>query len=68
MDQSRSDLLERLGDVAIHLRSRIEAGLLLGRLGDPRFPVETFGGADVVLPAMVEIAGGEATIGSGVWR
>ena len=62
--QSQSDLLDRLGDVAIHVRSRIEAGLLLGRLGDPRFPVETVNGVKVILPTMVEIEGGVATIGS----
>src|SRR5690606_23494741 len=62
--QSRADLLARLGSVAVHVRSRIEAGLLLGRLGDPRFPVETVNGVRVILPPIVEIAGGEAEIGS----
>jgi len=62
--RSQDDLLERMGDVAIHLRSRIEAGLLLGRLGDPRFPVETVNGVKVILPRLVEIAGAKATIGS----
>ena len=66
--QSQDDLLERLGNVAVHVRSRIEAGLLLGRLGDPRFPVETVNGVKVILPPMVEIAGGVATIGSGLWQ
>ncbi len=63
--RSQADLLARLGNVAIHVRSRIEAGLLLGRLGDPRFPVETVNGVKVILPPLVEIAGGKATIGSG---
>lgn len=62
--RSQDDLLARLGSVAVHVRSRIEAGLLLGRLGDPRFPVETVNGVKVILPPMVEIAGGEAMIGS----
>ena len=62
---SREALLTRLGDVRIHLRSRIEAGLLLGRLTDPRFPVEMVDGVRVILPPMVEIAAGEARIGSG---
>ena len=62
--RSQDDLLTRLGSVAVHVRSRIEAGLLLGRLGDPRFPVETVNGVKVILPPMVAIAGGEATIGS----
>jgi formylglycine-generating enzyme required for sulfatase activity len=61
---SQSALLERLGNVALHLRSRMEAGLLLGRLGDPRFPVETVSGVRVILPQMVAIAGGRAEIGS----
>jgi formylglycine-generating enzyme required for sulfatase activity len=63
--RSQTDLLARLGDVAIHLRSRIEAGLLLGRLGDPRFPLETVNGVKLIVPQMVEIVGGKATIGSG---
>lgn len=61
---SQTSLLERLGNIAIHLRSRMEAGLLLGRLGDPRFPVESVNGVQVILPSMVEIAGGTAMIGS----
>lgn len=64
---SQTALLERLGNVAIHLRSRMEAGLLLGRLGDPRFPVETFNGVKVILPPMVEIPAATATIGSAWW-
>ncbi|RLT43615.1 MAG: NACHT domain-containing protein [Chloroflexi bacterium] len=63
-ERSQTALLERLGTIAIHLRSRMEAGLLLGRLGDPRFPVETVNGVKVILPQMVEIAGGQAEIGS----
>ncbi|MCL4862189.1 MAG: SUMF1/EgtB/PvdO family nonheme iron enzyme [Caldilineaceae bacterium] len=66
--QSQSDLLARLGNVAIHLRCRIEAGLLLGRLGDPRFGVESVNGVQVILPPLVEIAGAVARIGSGLWR
>ncbi|MBI1299758.1 SUMF1/EgtB/PvdO family nonheme iron enzyme [bacterium] len=62
--RSRQDLRHRLGDVAIHLRSRIEAGLLLGQLGDPRFPVQTVNGVRVILPPLVEIDGGVAAIGS----
>ncbi|MBX7236672.1 MAG: SUMF1/EgtB/PvdO family nonheme iron enzyme [Caldilineales bacterium] len=65
---ARQDMLARLGDPAAHLRSRIEAGLLLGRLGDPRFPVETVNGVKVILPPLVEIAGGPAAIGSGWWN
>ena len=66
--QSQDDLLGRLGNVAIHVRSRIEAGLLLGRLGDPRFPVETVNGVKVILPPMAEIEGGAVKIGSGLWQ
>lgn len=60
-------LLARLGNVAIHLRSRIEAGLLLGKLGDPRFPVEMIKGVQVILPPMANIPAATATIGSGWW-
>jgi formylglycine-generating enzyme required for sulfatase activity len=62
--RSQEELLARLGSVAVHVRSRIEAGLLLGKLGDPRFPAETVNGVKVILPPMVEIAGGKAKIGS----
>lgn len=64
VETCRQTLLARLGDVRFHLRSRIEAGLLLGRLKDPRFPVETVGSVQVILPPMVEIAAAEARIGS----
>ncbi|MCB0051283.1 MAG: hypothetical protein KDE24_17260, partial [Caldilinea sp.] len=60
-------LLERMTSPAVHLRSRIEAGLLLGRLGDPRFVVERVQGVRVILPPAVNIAGGKATIGSDFW-
>ncbi|MCB0151850.1 MAG: SUMF1/EgtB/PvdO family nonheme iron enzyme, partial [Caldilineaceae bacterium] len=60
-------LLERMASPAVHLRSHIEAGLLLGRLGDPRFAVERVQGVRVILPPAVRIAGGKATIGSGRW-
>jgi len=63
--QSQAALLDRMGTIDIHLRSRIEAGLLLGRLGDPRFVVEMVNGVKVILPLLMEIAGAEATIGSG---
>jgi formylglycine-generating enzyme required for sulfatase activity len=66
-ERSQTALLERLGNVAIHLRSRMEAGLLLGRLGDPRFAVETVKGVQVILPPMVEIPAATATIGSAWW-
>ncbi|MEZ4736657.1 MAG: formylglycine-generating enzyme family protein [Caldilineaceae bacterium] len=45
----------------------MEAGLLLGKLGDPRFPVETINGVQVILPPMVEIPATTATIGSSWW-
>ena len=41
----------------MHPRSHIEAGLLLGRLGDPRFAVERR--ACAILPPAVRIAGGK---------
>jgi hypothetical protein len=40
------------------------SGLLLGRLKDPRFPVETVGGVRVIVPPMVEIAAAEAAVGA----
>ncbi|MFN8467194.1 MAG: SUMF1/EgtB/PvdO family nonheme iron enzyme [Caldilineaceae bacterium] len=65
---SRNDLRARLGSATIHVRSRIEAGLLLGRLGDPRFEVETFNGVKAILPPLVDIDGSKAQIGSGFWQ
>ena len=62
--RSQEELLARLGSAAVHVRSRIEAGLLLGKLGDPRFPVETVNSVKRILPPMVEITGGKAKIGS----
>jgi hypothetical protein len=64
VESCRQALLARLGDVRIHLRSRVEAGLLLGRLKDPRFPAEKINGVRVILPPLVEIAAAEAKIGS----
>lgn len=66
--QSRNGPPKRLDDPAIHVRSRIEAGLLLGRLGDARFPVEEIAGVKVIVPPMVAIGSGEAQIGSGFWQ
>ncbi|MCB9138041.1 MAG: SUMF1/EgtB/PvdO family nonheme iron enzyme [Caldilineaceae bacterium] len=62
--QSQARLLERMVDVAIHVRSRVEAGLLLGRLGDPRFVRQRAGDVEFILPPMIEIPGGDAMIGS----
>ena len=40
---------------------------MLGKLGDPRFPIETVNGVKVILPPRVEIEAATATIGSGWW-
>jgi len=66
LQDARQDMQQRLSHPQTPLRSRIQAGLLLGRLGDPRFPVETVDGVKVILPDLVEIPGGPARIGSGL--
>jgi formylglycine-generating enzyme required for sulfatase activity len=57
-------LVERSRDAAADLRARIDAGLLLGRLGDPRFerwdgPFGTY-----LMPPLVEIPGGTYRLGA----
>ncbi len=60
----REDLLARIANVQVHVRSRIEAGLLLGKLRDPAFPVESIGGVQVILPRMVAVDVAGAVVGS----
>ncbi len=59
-----ADLLDELGNPAVHLRARLQAGFILGRAGDPRFPAQEFGGVRAILPQMVEVPAGCYTLGS----
>lgn len=65
----RSDLLAELYNPAIHLRARLQAGFILGRIDDPRFSPALVrrGGGDevkVILPQMVKVPAGKYLIGS----
>ena len=60
----QQDLLADLYDPQIDLRARLLSGLILGRIGDPRFPVEEINGTKVILPTLVNVPAGEYLIGS----
>ena len=62
--QTQKDLLADLYDPKIDLRARLLSGLILGRIGDLRFPVEEINGVKVILPSMVNVPAGEYLIGS----
>ncbi len=63
-EQVQQDLLADLYDPKIDLRARLLSGLVLGRIGDPRFPVTENKGVKVILPAMLNVPAGEYLIGS----
>lgn len=60
----RQDLLADLYDPKIHLRARLQAGFILGRVGDPRFEATEINGVKVILPTMVDVPAGKYFIGS----
>ena len=60
-------LLADLGNPAIHRRVRLYAGRVLGSVGDPRFIPQVIRGVKVILPDLVPVPGGTATIGSARW-
>ena len=60
----QQDLLADLYDPKMDLRTRLLGGLILGRIGDPRFPVEEINDVKVILPTMVDVPAGEYLIGS----
>ena len=64
LQSTRQDLLQRLYDPKVHLRSRLQAGLVLGSIGDPRFEVLEKNGVKFILPQMVEVPAGTYPIGS----
>ncbi len=57
-------LLRDLSDPALHRRTRIQAGRVLAQVGDPRLAPVTINSVEVILPDLVEIPGGTATLGS----
>jgi formylglycine-generating enzyme required for sulfatase activity len=60
-------LLADLGNPDIHRRVRLQAGHVLGTMGDPRFTPQVIRGVKVILPDLVPVQGGTATIGSARW-
>ncbi len=59
----RADLLRDLYSPSIHLRARVQAGLALGRIGDPRFQPQVINGVRVIVPQMVKVPSGRYQIG-----
>jgi formylglycine-generating enzyme required for sulfatase activity len=66
----KQDLLADLYNPTIHLRARLQAGFILGRIGDPRFLPSPFRGeagggvVQVIHPTMVDVPAGTYLIGS----
>ena len=61
---ARADLRAQLYDPKTHLRARLQAGLMLGKVGDPRFEARQINGVWVILPEMMDVPAGRYTIGS----
>ncbi len=60
----RADLLAELYNPQVHLRARLQAGLILGKIGDPRFPPAEVHGVRVIAPRLVAVPAGSYPIGS----
>jgi formylglycine-generating enzyme required for sulfatase activity len=60
----KSALIGRTEDAKADLRTRIEAGLALGELGDPRLVRGKGPDGEYLLPPLIEIPGGRYPIGS----
>ncbi|MDY7077917.1 MAG: SUMF1/EgtB/PvdO family nonheme iron enzyme [Chloroflexota bacterium] len=66
-ERVRADLLSGMQDRRVHLRARIAAGHILGRLGDPRFAIRERDSVCYAEPPLVRVSGGVYTIGSPWW-
>ena len=74
LNATQQDLLSDLYNPKIHLRARLQAGFLLGKIGDPRFLPSPRGsgvggegegdGVKVILPQMLPVPAGKYLIGS----
>jgi formylglycine-generating enzyme required for sulfatase activity len=62
--KAQQTLLADLYNPAMHLRTRLQAGIVLGRIGDPRFEPQQINGIKVILPQMVNVPAGKYLIGS----
>jgi len=60
----QADLLVDLYNPALHLRTRLQVGFILGRIGDPRFAVKEINNIKVIPPQMVNVPAGKYLIGS----
>lgn len=60
----QQDLLSDLYNPAMHLRARLQAGFVIGRIGDPRFEPQEIKGVKVILPQMVNVPAGKYLVGS----
>jgi formylglycine-generating enzyme required for sulfatase activity len=60
-------LLADLGNPHLHRRTRLAAGRVLGMVGDPRLTPQIIHGVQMILPDLVSVPGGTATIGSARW-
>jgi formylglycine-generating enzyme required for sulfatase activity len=60
----QADLLADLYNPELHLRTRLQAGFTLGRIGDPRFAVQEINTVKVIAPQMVNVPAGKYLIGS----
>src|SRR5206468_5584882 len=63
LDDLRCALVGRSRELGADLRSRIEAGLALGPLGDPRFERRKGPDGDHLLPPLAEIRAGRYPMG-----
>jgi len=64
LEAIRQDLKTDLYAPAVHLRARIQAGEILGQLGDPRLAPQTRSGVTVILPEMIPFTAGRYRLGS----
>src|SRR5262249_9128372 len=60
-------LLADLGNADLHRRTRLQAGRVLGTVGDPRFIPQLVHGVEAILPDLVPVPSGMATLGSARW-
>jgi formylglycine-generating enzyme required for sulfatase activity len=60
-------LLTDLGNPDLHRCARLYSGHVLGAVGDPRFTPQAMHGVKVILPDLVLVPDGTATIGSARW-
>ena len=63
-EKVKEALLADFYDPRVHLRARLNAGTILGLVGDPRFAPEVRNGVNVIIPELVPVPGGTYRLGS----